>query len=181
MAVDVTWSETNGGSALTSNLDHGNATNGSNSTAKTVHIRHNGNENITSAGLYIRAFSGTYTGYSTAATDIAEMLAWGDAGTAAAFGGFQMNLDAVGGFPAGSWPTWNNKGPSNGVVCRTGTADSESNAVTVPVAAGATAAGTIQTGTSPNVRMECRFVVPSDEDTRGVRQIDQVLKFNFTS
>lgn len=181
MSVNVIWSYTNGGDSISSTIDHGNASNGDTTTGLELFLRHDGDNEITSVGLYIRDFSGTYSGDATASNDLSELLAWGDASTSSAFGGFQVNFDAVGSYPTASWPLYNSKTPSNGFVHRTGTGDSELNAVSIPTATGATTAGEIPSGNSPNVRFKVRIQVPTSEDTAGVRQFDQVVKFSFTS
>ena len=181
MSVDLVFSYTNGGAAISGNVDHGNISNGLTTTAIEVFIRHTGINSITACGLYVRQYSGTYNGDASAALDIAELLAWGDASTSASFGGFQINMDATGAYSASAWPTYSSKSPTNGFVCRTGIGDSEANAVSITTATGATATGTIQAGSSPNVRLKCRVQVPSDEDTVGVRQFDQVVVFTYTS
>lgn len=182
MSVSIIWSLTNGGDPLTSIVDHGNSSNGQVTTAKTIYIRHDGSNDITDAGLYIRQFSGTYQGAATAAADIAEILSWGDQIIESDFGGFQINFDAVGGFPSASWPTYSTKSPTNGNVHRNGVGDSESNAIEIPgTVTGATADGTIQAGTAPNVRFQVRVAVPASENVIGIRQWDQVLKYTFTS
>jgi len=181
MAVNIIWSLSNGGDALSTTLDHSNASNGNYTTEKEIFIRHDGLNSITDAGLYIRQLSGTYSGSFTAAADIAELLYWGDQSTSSTFGGFQCNLLATTSYPSSGWPTYSSKSPTGGFVHRTGVGDSESNAIAVPTTTGATSSGTIQAGSSPNVRLKVRILVPTDEDTIGIRQWDQVLKYNFTS
>lgn len=180
MTISVSWSLTNGGAALTSALDHGSLGNGDIGTATEIFVRHDGANPITSAGLYVREFSGTYSGTFSAASDLAELLAWGDAATANGFGGLQVNFDATGSYAA-DWPTYDNKAPGSSYVFKTGQGDSEANAITLPTSTGCPSAGTIPAGASPNVRLKLRVVCPSDEDTVGIRQIDQVLRFSFTS
>jgi len=178
--VDITWSLTNGGAAL-STLSHGNVSNGQDTTAQEVFLRHNGSNSITSCGLYVREYSGTYTGGASASADLAEILGWGDQSTLAGFGGFHLNLNAVGGYPSSDWPTYSSKSPTNGEAVRTGVGDSVGNAITITTATGATADGTIQAGASPNVRLQMRVRIPADEDTTGVRMWDTVLTYNYTS
>lgn len=179
MALNIVWSYSNGGDPITTIVDHGNASNGSETTYKEIFLRHDGANSITEAGLYIREFSGTYSGSFTPSADLAEILAWGDASTASTFGGFFSNFlpDTY----ATGWPTYNSKTPTGGVAYRTGVGDSEGNAVLIPTTTGALAEGEIQTGTSPNVRFAVRVSVPDAEDTLGIRQWDHVLRFNFTS
>lgn len=179
--VNLTWSTSNGGTAISGNLDHGNASNGVATTAQEVFIRHDGTNSITSCGIYIREFSGTYSGGASAALDLAELLGWGDNSTESTYGGFEINMNATGSYPAAAWPVYNSKSPSQGHVFRTGTGDSQANAITISTATGATASGEIQSGSSPNVRFQCRISVPSAEDTIGIRQFDTVLVYVYTS
>jgi len=181
MSVNVIWSYTNGGTAISDLINHGNIANGNTSTAKTIYLRHDGASEITNVGVYIRQYSGTYNGDATAASDFAEIIAWGDNSASNTFGGIHINWDAVGAFPAASWPLYNDKDPSNGFTHRTGVGDSEGNAVTIPTATGATTAGEIEAGASPNVRFQLRVQVPTAEDTTGTRQFDQVIRYSFTS
>lgn len=180
MAVSLVWSTTNGGSALTDDIDHGSKSNGQTSTAQTIYVRHTGTNPITNAKLYLRPYTGTYSGDASALADFNELIAWGDA-TGTSFGGFCVNMNATGTFPVGSWPTSGSKSPSEGYVCRTGTADSSTNAVLLSTATGCSDAGLVPAGSSPNVRFQVCFVVPSTEDTVGVRQVDQALLFTYTS
>jgi hypothetical protein len=183
MVVDVTFSLTNGGAALTSDVSHGNCSNGQVLSAKEIFIRHSGSNPITGCGLYIRQYSDTYSGDASAALDIAEILGWGDVSTVSTFGGFQINMNATGSYPAADWPTYLIKTTANGYgyVCKTGTADSEGNAVLLTTTTGASAVGQIAAGGSPNVRFQCRIQTPTAEDTLGVRQFDQVLVYTYTS
>lgn len=181
MSVGIIWSLTNGGTAISTTVDHGNASNGATTTAKEFFIRHDGANEITGVGFYVRQFSSTYQGHATAAADIAELLGWGDASDTDDFGGFQINMNAVGAYPVSAWPTLLSKSPTNGSVFRTGVGDSEGNSVAITTASGASASGTIQTGNSPNVRFKSRIVVPTNEDTVGIREWDMVLVYTYTS
>jgi hypothetical protein len=181
MSVGIVFSLTNGGPAITTLVDHGSAANGIASSATEIFIRHDGSNPITNVGLYLRQVSGTYSGSFTAPADVAEILAWGDGVTAAAFGGFQCNFDAVGTYPADTWPTYSVPTSTNGSVFKTGVGDTEGNAVILPVATGASVAGSIQAGSSPNVRFKTRVAVPADEDTVGIRQFEWVIRYNFSS
>ena len=180
MAVYIIWSLTNGGIAISDTIDHGSAANGSETTEKEFFVRHNGNNSITNVGLYIRQFSGTYTGSFTASTDIAEVLSWGDGNTLSDFGGFMVNQNAITSYATG-WPTYDSKSPSGGFVHRTGVGDSEGNAVDIATTTGASVAGEIQAGSSPNVRFKTKVAVPSNEATIGVRQWETVLRYSYTS
>ena len=185
MSVDVTWSTTNGGSAISDYVEH-EAANGASSTAQTIFLRHNGSNAITGVALYIREFSGTYNGDGTAAADLAELIAWGDESSATAYGGILINWDAtnqsgLGAFASANWPTYDDKSKTYGMVHRTGVGDSDENAVTLPVGTGISTAGQIPAGAAPNVRFQMRINVPQDEDTVGIRLFDQVVKYSYTS
>lgn len=184
--VLVTYSSTNGGSAISSDIDGGSVGNGEVTTADTVYVRHDGDNSITSCKFYIAAINERYLGAATADGDLSEVLGWGDGATAAAFGGFFLNLDASGGFPAGSWPSLANKSVTSGLktvgaACRTGVGDSASNGISLITNMGCSSDETIQTGTSPNVRFQCKASVPSAEDTVGLRHIKLVLSYSYTS
>ena len=179
--VNIIWSLTNGGATLSSAIDHGSSPNGDNTTAQAIYIRHDGSNEITAAKLYAQQNTGSYEGSATAAADIAEVLSWGDASTESTFGGILLNMNATGAFPDASWPTYDNKTPTSGATCRTGVGDSGSNGILIPVTTGASGAGVIQTGNTPNVRFQARIQVPADEDTVGIRQFDFALSYTYTS
>ena len=183
MSVDITWSLTNGGTAISTTVDHGSKANGETSTVKEFFVRHDGINEITSTKIFIRAFSGTYLGGTTAAADLAELLNWGDQTTSGSFGGIQVNMDAVNSYPAAQWPTYSAKDTTYGFAHRTGVGDSEGNGVLLSKNSYSAAGtdGVIPAGASPNVRFQARVVVPSDEDTVGIRQWETVLAFNYTS
>jgi len=186
MGVSIMWSLTNGGESISELVDHGNISNGAATGPATLYLRHDGVNNITNVGLYIRAYSSTYGGSFTATGDFNEILSWGNGATDDAFGGFEVNLNASGGFLTSSWPSRSEKtvlvgGKIAGFVHYPGYGDSEPNAVELSSLTGAIDDGEIQPGNSPNVRLKVRIVAPTDEDTIGYRQFDQVLRFNFTS
>ena len=184
MAVSVIWSSTNGGSSIAAPLSHGTTLmQGSESTAQTIYVRHNGSNSITGCGLYLQAYTDTYTGDTTAATDKSELVAWGDGASSSLYGGIKVNMNATGSFPTASWSTFSNKSSADGYgfTIRTGVGDSTSNPLTILTVTGATASGTIQTGASPNVRFQMKIAVPSAEDTSGTRLFALTLKYTFTS
>ncbi len=180
--VNLVWSLTNGGTSITS-TNHGSADNGAATTVQTLYLRHDGVNQITSAALYVKPYTGSYTGAASAAADFAEIVAWGDGATATSFGGFLINQDATGSFPSGVWPVWNSKSPTYGSVIRTGVGNSSANAnaITLSSRTGCTSDGVVQVGSSPNVRFQCKVVVPVDEDTVGARQLDMALLYSYTS
>lgn len=181
MAVNITWSLTNGGDAISSTIDHGDKANGESSTTQQLFIRHDGLSNITEAGIYVRAFTGTYAGSFSAAADIAEVIGWGDETTEADFGGALLSFDGT------TWATYNSKvttnpaSPGLAAVHQTGIGDSSANAILIPTATGATALGEIQTGSNPNVKFSFKIQIPSNEDTVGIRMFEQVLNYTYTS
>ena len=188
MAVNITWSATNGGSALSealdgggSGVDHGIDSNGTILTARTIYIKHDGVNPITNCGFYIAEYSGVYGGAASVSADKNELIAWGDGSTEDSFGGFQINMDAVGSFPSSAWPTYTNKLPTNGSAFYTGRGDDVANKIPLVSNMGLDNPAAIQVGTSPNVRFQCRIAIPQDEDTTGVRQFDHKLRFTFTS
>lgn len=179
--VAVTFSLTNGGSAITSESDHGSAANGSTLTAKTYYVRHDGINSITNVKLYITRATGTYSGDATSVADIAELLSWGDASASASFGGVQFNMNASGSFPSTSWPTYDSKSPTGGAVARTGVGDSAANGITLSSLSGCSSDGVVQAGSAPNVRFQVRGVIPSSEDTLGKREWNLAISFDYTS
>jgi hypothetical protein len=185
MAVSITWSLTDNGAAETL-IDHGNAANGENTTATQIYIRHDGTNEITNCAFYFAEKSGSYTGSLNAVADYAEMLAWGDAGVADDWGGIQVNMDAEGGFSGGA--TWgmseSQKTSADGYkfTARTGVGDGSANGVTLSekMSASMSVDGTIPNAIT-NTTFQLRIKIPTNEDTAGVRQFDQVLKYTFTS
>jgi hypothetical protein len=182
-AVSIIWSTTNGGTALSATEDCGSKANGETTTSKEFYLRHNGSNVITNVGLYIREFTGTYSGAATSSADIAELLAWGDASTADSFGGAMINMDAINSYPTAQWPTLSSKDTTYGAVLRTGVGDSEGNAVTLSKNTHSSTGtdGEVPVGGSPNVRFAVRISVPNNEDTLGVRQVDLIATYSFTS
>jgi hypothetical protein len=185
MSLVITWSETNGGDPISDVLSHGGQAvgNGDQTIEKTIYIRHNGVNPITSCSLYVNEYSSTYTGTFTPSDDKAELISWGDAGSSGSWGGLMLNMNATGGFPVASWPTFADKTTTDGYGfnVRTGVGDSNGTGVTIPTVTGATSSGTIQAGSSPNVRFQMRFKIPQNLMTPGIRLFDTVLKFSFTS
>jgi hypothetical protein len=184
MAVPtITWSSSNGGTAITTTLDHGSKSNGQTSTVQELFVRHDGVNEITNTGIFIREFSGTYGGAATSSADIAELLEWGDATTDSTFGGVHINLDAINAFPAAQWPTRASKSMTYGYAHRTGVGDSEVNKIVLSKNTYSSSGtdGVVPAGSTPNVRFQVRVQVPTDEDTLGARQWDAALAYSFTS
>jgi len=180
MAVNISFASTNGGVAITS-LNSGDVANGEDTVANQLYLSHDGANSITDVGIYVREYSGTYTGAATAAADLAELLNWGDTSTLEGFGGLHFNFLATTTYPSSGWPSYTSKSPAGGETVRTGVGDSEANAISLPITTGATAEGEIQTGSSPDVRFKLKFAIPAAEDTVGIRQLDIVLRYTYTS
>jgi len=180
LAVNITFSSTNNGSAIAGTLDHGNSSNGSSTTAEEIFIRHNGESSITGVALYIREFSGTYSGSATASGDFAEILGWGDTSTVTGFGGVQLNLLSTTSYPVSGWPVNTDKDPTGGKTCRTGFGVSDATAITLPTTTNASPAGVIAKSQT-NVALQTRIQVPTNEDTVGIRQFDLVAKYTYTT
>jgi hypothetical protein len=188
MSVQIIWSSTNGGISLAAPIDHGTNSAGNILSPQTLYIRHTGVNPITACGFYVRAWVGSgqdYSGDATPSDDFNELIAWGDAGLSADFGGFEVNMNAVNAFPNASWPVFANKNTADGFgfTFRTGNGSSSGNALILKKesynAGGVD--GQIPAGSSPNVRIQTRIVIPSTETTPGIRMFEQVLKFTFTS
>jgi hypothetical protein len=94
-----------------------------------------------------------------------------------------VNMDAVDSYPTAQWPTVSSKDMTYGFVCRTGTGDSEANGVTLSKRTYSDSGtdGEVPVGSSPNVRFAVRFAVPNDEDTLGIRQVDFMAAYTYTS
>lgn len=174
----IVWSYTQGGSAITDEVDHGDVSNSSTTTPQTLYVRHTYANEITDVGLYIREFSGTYDGDFTANGDLLEVLGWGTSDEADGFGGVEVL------FSGSTWPVYDNKeddvDPQEYFVFRPGRGDSEANAVTIPTTAGADTAGEIQVGET-DVCFDMRIEIPANEDIIGDRLFDMVLTYTYTS
>lgn len=174
MSVTITWSNTNGGVSISSK-GHGTGSAGDTLSANTLFIRHSGINSISQCRFYLATTSGS------SATYLTEILQWGDATTAADFGGLQLNMDANGGFPS-IWPTIYSKFGTNYNVFRTGVGDSSTNGILLPQAMGLTGSpGIIQAGDAPNVSFQCRIQIPSSVVDTGSRWFDQRMRFSYTS
>lgn len=183
MSVTLTFSSSNGGASLTSPLDHGDSSNGAETGAQEIFLRHDGVNNITGVSLFGRAYSEPYSGSATALADFNELIGWGDKAYVSApdFGGVQFNFAATTSYPDGSWSVWNAPDPSGGATIRGGVGDSEGSAIVLPTSTGAVLDGIIQPGMSPNVRFKMRVQVPESENVVGIRQFDTVISYVYTS
>ena len=181
MAVNIIWSTTNGGGSIVGDMDHGTLDNGMASSGEEIFVRHDGKYLVSNVSFYIEEYVGVYSGGATAAADFAEIIGWGNNVTVQGFGGALINWNAAGTYPASDWSTYALKAPTNGFVHMTGTGDSALNAVPIPTTTGASIAGQIQSGASPNVRFKMRIQVPSTVNIVGVRQFSQVINYTYTS
>lgn len=183
MPTSLIFSTTNGGSAISTTVDLGSKANGEVSSTQTIYLRHDGAAVITNVGLYIREFTGTYSGSVSAAADLAELLAWGDSAIEDDFGGVLLNQDAINSFTSTEWPAYDGKDTTYGSTFRTGVGDSESNAITLSKNAYSSSGtdGEVPVGSSPNVRFQLRVRVPTNEDTIGTRAFDLAVTYSATS
>jgi len=180
MAVNITWKSPPAGTTITS-VDHGSGVNGDTLTAVEIGISHDGTNPITNCKFYIAEKSGTYSGDQTAAADLAELIGWGDESLEDDFGGFQVNMDQVSSYPAGSWPTYASKQPTYGSAFFTNIGDSAANGITLKATMDATMTvdGTVPAGVE--AKFECRLHIPTSAGSPGVRQFDQKLRYTYTS
>lgn len=163
MTVSITWSESQGGTAISSPLSWGNIANGSNSIDD-LYIRHDGTEKIYDCGFYIQAYTGSYTGTFDAATDYAELLTWG----ADDASGVSICQDA----DAATTYVTCKTGRGTSAVPQALTADSK-------YPAGGGTAEEIQTGEEAWIKV--KIAVPAAEGDAGTRQFDLCLVYTYTS
>jgi hypothetical protein len=182
MAVSVTWSLSNGGSAASDPVDHGDQASGDKSSGIQVYIAHDGENSLTNCRFWIGEKSDTYGGDFTAPADLAEMLEWGDATSSGLFGGFQVNMDTEGGFPD-SWPEWDDKEGDYFSSFYTGHGDVAASGVLLSqkMSPEMTVDGIIPADMTTWPSFKARVQVPADESTTGVRQFDQRLRFTYSS
>jgi hypothetical protein len=171
VAVDITWSESQGGAAITPPLSWGNVGNG-NSAEDELFIRHDGVEKITDCAYYIQAYTGSYTGSFDAATDYAELLAWGAGNTE----GFLINQDLLGGWAAGYTSHKTGRGTSTVPI----TLDSDSIIGEASLDDGEIE-GSNGPGGAEEAHIKVKIAVPAAEGDAGTRQFDQCLKYTYTS
>lgn len=170
MAVDIIWSEMQGGDDISGPLGWGNIANGAN-VEDELFVRHDGIEKITDAAYYIQAYTGSYTGTFDPATDYAELLAWGGADPAE---GFLINQDLLGGWAAGY--TTHKTGQGTSAVPIPLDADSVVGGASLPD--GELEGSGVGTQES-NIKV--KIAVPTGEGDAGTRQFDQCLKYTYTS
>jgi hypothetical protein len=169
MVVTVTFSRTTSGQAIAdilkgenSGINHGNVANGKETYPEDIYIRHDGLNEITDCKFYYQQFTGTYEGGQSALLDFDELKAWGDASAAKGFlidtnhdGVYEYNL-------------------------RTGQMDSLVNAVALnDISAGGSNPDDIGVGGEAHIKN--KVAVPSTENTPGVRQLDFLMLYSYTS
>ena len=174
--VNVTWSLINNGPQVPSFIDHGDISNGQTTTPVTLYLRHDGINPITNVGLYVREFSGTYSGSLSGTDDLLEIRSWGDGVTALTFGGFQFS------FNSSTWPSsYTSKDtPTTAYTYRTGVGDSELKAITLDSTATGGSSGVIAAGNT-TTHFQVRIQVPSSVDIVGTRQWDLTTVFTYTT
>jgi hypothetical protein len=169
MAVSVTFSRVSSGQAIAdvlkgtnSGINHGNVANGQETYPEDIYISHDGNNEITDCKFYFQEFTGTYEGAQTAALDFDELVAWGDADSSE---GMLIDVDHD------SVYEYN---------LRTAQMDEEANAVALDdSSAGGTNPDDI--GVSGEAHIKLKIAVPSDESIPGIRQVDFLMKYSYTS
>lgn len=185
MAVNITWSSTEGGTGFTS-LAHGDTTIGIPTDQEIVYLRHDGSNAITNCKIYLGPKSGIYTGDVSAAADYAELISWGDASVSYSWGGVQINMNAEGSFDGGS--TWgmseSQKTSTDGLkfTIRTATGNQSSTAVTLSekMSSGMSTDGTIPAALT-SARFAMRILVPEDENTAGAREFELFTSYTYTN
>ena len=183
MSLTISWSTESAGLPIGEPIVHGSGiAQGTATTPIDLFVRHNGDNPITDAGLYLSEFTGTYSGSADASTDYNELLEWGDASAEDDWGGVCLNMNKDGSFPASSNPTFSNKTSSDtyGENIRSGVGDNDTNRIQFPTVSGADALGTINSGNN-SVQVRFFIQVPLNEDILGIRMFTTSLKYTFTS
>jgi len=167
VSVDVTWSATSSGPAISAPLNWGSISNGPGSAqTNDLYISHNGSEAITECAFYIQSYSGSYDGDADAATDYAELLTWGADDT----NGFLINQDLLHSWVAGY--TSHKTGRGTSAVPITLDSDSVVGGASLPD-------GQLDTGEEAHIKV--KISVPTAVTTVGKRQFDQCLRYTYTS
>lgn len=169
MVVDITFSRVSSGQEIAdvlkgsdTGINHGNVANGKETQPEDIYIRHDGNNEITDCKFYFQEFTGIYDGEQTASLDFSELVAWGDADASK---GFLIDVDHDGVYDYN---------------LRTGQMDSVANAVALDdSSAGGTNPDDI--GVSGEGHIKLKIAIPSNEDVSGVRQLDFLMFFSYTS
>lgn len=181
MSVNIKWALSNGGTIISGNVAHGAAGAGTTLSPKTLFISHDGTNSITGCKLYLAPKSGSYTGSANPTADFNELLDWGNQVSSTRFGGVQVNMDALGGFPNTSWGTNSAKDQNNGYSFRSAVGDSSSTALLLKSSMNLPGIGVIPAGTSPNISLQIRVKIPSTLAVTGTRQFDLKLRYTYTN
>jgi hypothetical protein len=182
MSVNITWEIDSVEGTL---VTHSPTSNGSSSTQKVITVKHDGNNQITSCRLWLTAVSSGYSGSASPATDLTEFIGWADQNSLNGFGGLQVNMDAAGSFPVDKWPSWTQKFGDDFSSFYTGRGNLAENGVLLhpnmnsnpPMPAN----GTIPADCTTWPTFQTRIHVPQDENNAGTRQVEQRLRFTYTS
>jgi len=169
MVVAITFSRISSGQAIAdilkgsnSGINYSDVANGQETYPEDIYISHDGIAEITDCKFYYEQFTGTYEGGQTAALDFSELKAWGDADGAKSFL-IDVNHDGVYEYNL-----------------RTGQMDEEANAVALDDAsAGGTNPDDIGVGGEAHIKL--KIATPPTESVPGVRQVDFLMKYSYTS
>jgi len=186
MAVNITWSSSEGGSSIADSLtggstgvDHSSAAAGANTTERELWIAHDGVNQITNAGFYLDEFSGTYGGAASKTADLAELFAWGDLNDSN-WGGVLIHFNGGDG-GTGAYPDYTDKTKTYSDTFRTGVGDSSANKILLQSTMGDAVTGTgVLAPDDTDARFHMKIQVGGGESV-GVRQFDQVLHYTYTS
>ena len=165
----VTFSRVSSGQAIAdilkgsdSGINHGKVANGEETHPEDIYISHDGLNEITDCKFYYQQFTGIYSGEQTAALDFDELKVWGDSDAAKGFL-IDVNHDSVYEYNL-----------------RTGQMDEEANAVALDdIGAGGTSPDDIGVGGEAHIKL--KLSIPASESVPGVRQLDFLMGFSFTS
>jgi hypothetical protein len=169
MVVSITLSRVSSGQAIadvlngaSSGINHGNVANGKETYPEDIYIRHDGLNEITNCKFYCAQFSGVYEGGQTALLDFDELKAWGDADASKGFL-IDVNHDGVYEYNL-----------------RTGQMDSLVNAIALDDAsAGGSNPDDIGVGGEGHIKL--KIAVPSTENVAGIRLLDFLMGYSYTS
>jgi len=169
MGVSVIFSRVSSGQAIAdvlmgsnTGINHGNVANGQETYPKDIYISHDGNNEITDCKFYDQQFTGTYEGAQTAALDFDELKVWGD-GDASDGLLIDVNHDGIYEYNL-----------------RTGQMDEEGNAVALDDASSG-GSNPDDIGVSGEAHIKLKIAIPSAESVPGVRLLDFLMKYSYTS
>lgn len=179
MTVNITFSETSGGNALSDTVDLDSSMSpGDTSDVQDMFIRHDALVGpITSCAFYVDRYAGdSYPGVD-ADQDYTEILGWGDAAT----GGFQINQNIPGGWTEGDsfWDT----NPGDSQLFKNGYGDIDAQ---LALSVDAINIGTPVAGEIPlsgEAHIQARVAVPLSLAPLGAnyRAISLVMAYSATS